>query len=489
LVFLTGLPLFTAQHILYAAACWLVVRALRPLVPSPWLRTVLFAALLFNPVTFDGIRTMRVARQDLLPALSLIIVACFLALYARSGGARRSLVRWAALAGVALPVFWMDREEGIWLVPCILLLWIAAAGRILRQRLQDRPARLAITALPAVGWAAGLCLVAGINFFHYGLFTTCEFRRQEFQSACGALIRVTPSPFRPGIAVARETRERIYAVSPAFAELRGYLEGPGGEGWAAASGVVTHLPASEHEFAAGWFVWALRDAVVAAGHGGSGPDAMAYYARLAREVNAACDSGRLKAGSRRSGIQPPLRWADLPQLLDATRRAARLAFLFKDIDVHTPPSIGTPRELILFADLTRGRLSPTPEGEHIYPKQRWLDGVRVKILEKVAAAYAWCAPFLAGSGLIALIASMIVAAQRRVFPYFAFAGAAMLASIAAMVAICAIIDVTSFPAVDIAYLTGCPGMALLAAFSGWLALAEALGRRKLQVADPSHPAN
>jgi hypothetical protein len=473
-VFLTGVPLFTALHLLYAFACWTLVAALRPLAQGRGLRAAIFVVLLFNPVTYDGYRMMRVTRQALLPSLTLMIIAGLIGLVGRRAGPRRGLLPWALLAGTALPVFWMTREEGIWLLPCVALLWLAAVAAVWRDSLPDRPSRLAILALPALGWAAGVGAVSAINLHYYGLFTTCEFRRSEFRDAYGALLRVEPLDRRPGVIVPRETRARIYAVSPAFAELRSYLEGSGSVGWAVASQGITHLPPSEHEFAGGWFVWALRDAVISSGHGRNGAEAMAFYARLAREVNDACDAGKLDAGPKRSGVQPPIRSGDLGPIWASSLEAARLAFLFEGLYVDSPPSQGDPASLVLFSDLTRGRLSPAAGDVRPLPKQRWLDRGRLDILQQIAVAYAWVAPWALGAGVLAYLGSVAAAIRRRRLPFFALAGAGILASVCSMIAVCGVLDATSFHAADVGYLTGCYGLVLLFVFFGWLALAEAL---------------
>jgi len=279
---------------------------------------------------------------------------------------------------------------------------------------------------------------------------------------------------RPGVIVPRETRARIYAVSPAFAELRSYLEGSGSVGWAVASQGITHLPPSEHEFAGGWFVWALRDAVISSGHGRNGAEAMAFYARLAREVNDACDAGKLDAGPKRSGVQPPIRSGDLGPIWASSLEAARLAFLFEGLYVDSPPSQGDPASLVLFSDLTRGRLSPAAGDVRPLPKQRWLDRGRLDILQQIAVAYAWVAPWALGAGVLAYLGSVAAAIRRRRLPFFALAGAGILASVCSMIAVCGVLDATSFHAADVGYLTGCYGLVLLFVFFGWLALAEAL---------------
>jgi len=474
IVFLLGVPLFIAQHLLYAGACWLMTRALRPLVRRRWIRAVLFVVLLFNPITFDGARTMRVARQDILPALVLVIASGLIGFYARCDGPRRRLVPWVLLAGAALPMFWLTREEGIWIAPCAGLLWIAAAARVWRRRDPDRAARLALLSSPLLIWAAAVAGVAAINWRYYGVFTTCEFKQAQFREAYGSLSRVTPAHWRPYIVMPRETRERIYAVSPAFAELRPYLEGAVGESWAAVSEGVTHLPAAEREIGGGMFMWALRDAVVDAGHGGSGADAMAYYGRLAREVNTACDRGLIAAGPRRSGFLPPLRREQVAPVLASARRAVEFLFFFNDMGASVPPSQGAPENRLLFSDITRGRLSPTIDGPHLPPRQKWLDRERMGVLDEIALVYSWIAPWAIGGGGAALVAAIGIGAARRRIPYFGIVAVAVLGSAAALVAIVSLIDGTSFPAVDVYYLVGCYAPVLLGALCGWIALGESL---------------
>ena len=67
-LFRLHMPLFLGQHLLYAFACWLVVRALRPL-RFPWAAEMgVFALVLFNPATWSS-QLLRVVRSGIYPAL------------------------------------------------------------------------------------------------------------------------------------------------------------------------------------------------------------------------------------------------------------------------------------------------------------------------------------------------------------------------------------------------------------------------------------
>jgi hypothetical protein len=472
--FLLNVPLFTALQLVYASGCGLVVRAIRPLALHRWLRLALFTVLLFNPMTFESMVNARILRQNFIPGLVLLVVAGFVGLYIRHAWPKRQLLPWALLAGTILPVFWMTREDSVWILPCVGLLWATTIAAVWRKRAADRTARLALLALPALLWMSGMGVVAGLNLKYYGIFTTCEMRQADFKAAYGALLRVEPAKWRPYISVPREMRERLYAVSPAFAELRPFLEGGLGLLWAQNSEALTNLPPKEHEIADGWFIWELRDAVSDAGHCHTGAEAMAYYARLAREINEACDRGLVKAGPRRTGFVPPLRREYLQPFKEAMQSSVKYLYSFDEMYTESQPSIGLPWQLLKFADLTRGRLGPLPDGPPLPPRQLWLDRVRVGILGKISHTYQVAAPWAGGTALLALLAAGSVAIIRRKLPCFAIVTASLLGSMLAMVALISLIQVTSFPSLNTGYFSGCYGLYLLFAFTSWLTLIETL---------------
>ena len=473
--YLVHVPLFTAQQLLYAAACGWLVAAVRPLVPNRPLRFGLFAVLLFNPVTYDTIIHARVLRQDIIYSLALIIVAGLIALYARRASAPRMLP-WSLLTGAALPAFWMTREEAVWLLPCVLILWTAAAVGAWRVGASNLAGRLACLVLPGLMWGAALAVVAGINFRYYGLFTTCELKHPAMKAANGALMRVEPVQWKPFMPVSREMRERLYHVSPAFAALQSEFEGPIGQGWAGITEFLTHRPAEEHEIAGAWFTWALRRAVYDTGHAHNGAEAMAFYRQLAHEINDACDRGLVKAGPPRTGYVPPIsreQWTMLPSSL--VRMFREIITFYRMSTVPVSPSLGNPQNLGLFAKLSRGRLTPPSEGAPVPPRQRRWDQLRTDILRGIYQVYHWASPWAGGLALIAWFTAAAINLWRRQWgSYFGFVGVGLLGAILALSGIIALIDVTAFPVAETGYFSGSYALWLLFMFSSWFALTEVL---------------
>jgi hypothetical protein len=101
-----------------------------------------------------------------------------------------------------------------------------------------------------------------------------------------------------------------YAVSPAAAELRPYFD---------ATGNWKHISCSQlslcDDVSAGWFVWAFREAVQGAGYDKSGSTAREFYLRFSREIDAACDAGRLKCRAKSLSLAPAIRISDAPGVM------------------------------------------------------------------------------------------------------------------------------------------------------------------------------
>lgn len=448
--FLAGVPLFLAQHLFYAAACALFTRALRPTVTWSGARLAIFSLLLWNPMTFDAASMGRVLRQQVYGPLGLMIFAGLIALYLRRPGAARRQAPWALLLGLAGAAFYLTREEVIWLAPSVLLLGGAClfgSWQLSRDAARRTAGLLGLALLVA---AVPVLLVCAQNKRHYGWFGTCEFRAEDFQDAYGAMLRVRAGPELPYVPVTREAREAMAAASPAFAGLQRRFEDGLARDWAANSEFLTGRPAAEGQIGGGWMMWAFREAAARAGHHGSAAQALAFYRQLARELNQACDDGRLAAGPARSGFMPAWRPEQTGPFVRTTIDFADFVVRFSRFSGRPPPSTGSPEELQLFRDLTRERLSP-PEGElDVVGAARYLLNVwKANVLHGTGKALR---PVLLGLFVIAQLAVLIRAGlvlARGTWTFPLTVAAAAWGAGAASVMMHAMIEVTSFPVLTI----------------------------------------
>jgi hypothetical protein len=349
--FIAGIPLNLAEQALYLGACAIAARLVHR-VAGRWPGLIVFAALAFNPVLLT-VSLSRVIREAVYVSLSLALVALLVqvAFAGRNGSARwlfRALVRGFVL-GAVFAAYWLTREEGPWLLPALAVVLLAAVPGWWRQPVLAGRTVVSLAGACVVG-AALIGAVAAVNQAYYGRFLTNEFAAPEFQRAYGALARIHQDAWRRYVVFPADARQRAYAASPAAAELKPVLDGPIGEMWRRVGCEQTGI-ADCPEILSGWFMWALRSAVAQAGHARSSGEAMAFYQRLADEIDAACDRGTIPCDPPRATLMPPFRRHYLTDAAYAAVGIGRLLIGMGHGEILSVSSLGPRFMLLTFADM------------------------------------------------------------------------------------------------------------------------------------------
>jgi len=356
--FRAGVPLLLSQNLLYIFACLVVVQSLRPLLKRPLYGVLLYALLLFNPLSFQDQVATRVIREAIYPALTLLVMACFTGLALRPADGWRTCP-WAAGSGISLAAFWLTREERIWLIPSIALLALLSAWLVWSNR-RSRPR---FWLLPLLHWSAAFLIFIGLvssvytqNREHYGVFATTEFDTPEFKAAYGAITRVKGDEWSPDIPAPRSALKKVFQASPVAAKLEPYLFGPIGASWAKYSTDETRATTHMDEIRGGWFMWALREAVAAYLRGRMETFPADYYLHLARQVNTACDTGKLDCYPPHASLMPP--WHDeyRPMLWNNIRKGFRFLVTFEALNAKSEAVVAHPSSQALFETYTREQL-------------------------------------------------------------------------------------------------------------------------------------
>lgn len=305
---ITGLPLKFSEHLLYLLAALFLASIIGKACQTRWAAVVTFALLAFIPTAWSPAVGGRVVRENFYMSLSLLLIALAIRCFAMSKSASvaeelREKRRILVLLGLVAGTYWLTREEGIWLLPSVVILyafWFCSRRRMLR------PWRVTVffVASPLIPALLVVGTVNSINYFKYGVFRDNDFRSADFQAAYGALSRIKHDQWQRYVLFPKDARERAYRFSPAVRELQPYFEGARGAFWrnvGCAQTGITPCP----EILSAWFMWALRDMVAAAGHYRNAKETRSFYARLAAEVNAACDQHPGQCLPYRQTMVPP----------------------------------------------------------------------------------------------------------------------------------------------------------------------------------------
>lgn len=420
---LSGISLLIAQHLLYILACCIFALSLRPVIQRPVMIFTIFAFLLFNPVSFtDDIMKNRVLREGIYPALTLLVISGAIGLMARHDRPLKQLAIWSTGLGLALSAFWLTREEGIWIILPVLVIMGSGVIKIYRAKPANLIARLVLYVLPFIILLTATSTIAAINKAYYGTFLTVDVKSASYRDASGALMRVKHLNWKPRLPVPRETRERIYTVSPSFRELRPYLEGDLGIGWMQSSCKGAYIC---DDIAGCWFMWAVRDAVALAGYYESPVLADNYYKRLALETNAACDEKKLDCWPARSSAFPPWHTEYNLPFIRSIGEAAVYVAAFSEVNAARAESSG---------------LSGMAK-------------LKINLLNIISSGYKLVTPWLAVLALVFFAVSIFNCFRKRLFSNCFIITTAILIAVLARLFIISVMQISLCPSISVSYLS------------------------------------
>jgi hypothetical protein len=299
-----SVPMLIGNELLYVAACLFMIFCIKNIIPNKKILSLIFAALLFNPATLlENVGLLRVYRDGIFPSLVMFVLAGMIGMFLNRSENKKMLT-FSILAGFGLSAAWYTREDAFWVLPFVITaVIITIVFLVMDKNCKDRTRKIIYLVLPLFFLITSNLLVSSINFFAYGRFIANDYMSRDFQGAYGALTRVAHEEFDFYNPVPEEVRMKIYQVSPAFNEMKPFLDEGSFEGWKVMGKNNFNWPLHDYY---SWFMWALREAVTYCGYYENPQKAKTYYKRLAREVNEACDNGLLpsRTGKRTTLAAP-----------------------------------------------------------------------------------------------------------------------------------------------------------------------------------------
>ncbi len=460
-----GIPLLVSQHFLYIDACLLLIISLRSFLSSkPFFTIFSYAIILFNPASYaDGISN-RVIREGIYSSLTLLVIAFAFGLFLRFLSKEKNTYLWSIGLGISLSCFWLTREEGIWIVPLLIIIFIYLLIIIFikyRKKEKGIVSDLIIIFLPFFILGSSLSIVSLVNYMHYGILNTVEFKNKDFLRAYGSLTRIENSNWKQYVPVLKKTRMMAYEVSPKFAELEPYLEGDLGSGWASnAQKNPQTRNIDPSEIAGGWFMWAFRDAVALAGHYKNGKETMNFYKQMAGEIDSACDNGKLDCLSNNQSMTPHWRNEYFSQLVPCYVDTAKRTFFFSNMRSVSSPSAGEKSSLRLFQNITNEPIELVVDQQSLdLLKEKASKNInndkspnfKIKILGFIKNLYTYTfSPFLIIS-IVILFYKIFTRRMKDNDLTLIILSFALILIVILRILIITLIVVTSFPAVDILY--------------------------------------
>lgn len=353
-VHLFGLPLRIATELLQLGGYAVLIVALRKAGLPRSVGVLGYAALILHPGSFQ-LNNYTMADSFYAGVFALALGGFGLTLLTN----RTAHALWT---GLAVAVLWHAREEtvllGVLLATYVLLAWCRdySPARNFRKSLRHQ-ARATVAMCGLI--ALIVLTVSSVNQRVFHSFAASDMASPAFNAAYKALLRIKPEHPLRFIPISRETRQLAYSVSPAFARLQPALEGELGRNWEIETLSSLGIP---NEIAAGWFRWTLRNAAASIGVHGSGQRAAAFYRRVAREINQACDERRVPTRLVLSGMLDPNWPASMPYLPASFGRIAQMFVLRYALDLNREDEVLRRPQRALYDEMANRRAALTRVG-------------------------------------------------------------------------------------------------------------------------------
>lgn len=349
-----GFSYVSAMTMIYSLSCLFFTFVIKDLFKKKFVPYVIFTVLLFNPVSVASWTLQRVYRNGITMAQVLVIFACFFALYIRRNKPARKLIGWAVLAGLTIFMMWNTREDGIWIMPFVIVVtlvlvgytvWYAyhnvrtgsTIGKLKRFKLsitKPNVAKIIVMFLPLIILWGGNQIISAMNYAVYGIYTTNEVNSSNFTKVMKSIYAVKPEEDIQYVSVTREKLDRIYKVSPTLNSIKDEMEASM-DAWA-----HNDRHGADKEVEDGWFFWAFRGAVADAGYYSDAKTANEFYKKVSEEIEKALDEGKLeRQPTMPSALMSPWREGYTEQLIEASIDIVELTTGFTDVETNQNISI------------------------------------------------------------------------------------------------------------------------------------------------------
>ena len=346
-----GIPLLTSHNLLYLGMCILLMTAFKRFTSNNGFALFVYVLALFGPFTFDYGAIASAFREMLHQPLVLGLIAVSMIVFADFVQSRRVQNGYLILFGVMFWLFWNNREEGIWIVPWLTwLLAVMAAYLAIERSSVNRWRSIRVLSrvvlVPVVIWGFGTLALAWKNYSEYGAFTVVELKTAQFQRAFGGLIGIEAETWRPYHAAQRDVLDKLYNL-PSGSELN--IDDKDSDSRKSIHSLM--LP------------WTFRSAVANAGYyAQGGQSVLAFYDRIGREIEDACNTGEFNCAKPMFGLFPPWHENYPHRLKSAWWVILQLAL---DIEhhntIHDYHSSGTPQDRLFVSRLVNSPTRSTEE--------------------------------------------------------------------------------------------------------------------------------
>lgn len=363
-----GISYINMVTLLYSLACLLFMYSIKDIIKNKYAFYIIFAVLLFNPITYDLEVIQRVYRNSLTPIQVLFIFSTMFLLFQNRKNNNKTNWLWSILNGINLACFWNTREDAIWILPMVIVYTlIMIIEYIILNKNKFRINKIILFIMPFIILFGVNTTISLINYKVYGVYNRVDVSSSSFADAIQAIYSVPTEKDIEYTSVTKEKLEKIYEISPSMNSIKESLTSE-------IEGFDINGRILDGEIEDGWFWWALRYAAEREGYFQNAKKSSLFFKNVTTEIKEAQRKGLIgKQTTMPSALMSPWRKGYFSKLLKALGNIIIYTNSFENVSARTEFSLGSNNQIELFEIATNDKtiepnVNSKVSGYYIYNK-------------------------------------------------------------------------------------------------------------------------
>ena len=381
--YIIHIPFLLGKEIFYGIACIVFTLFIRKKLKTDMQAIIVYMVLLFNPVEYST-DLCRLYRDGIYSSLILYLISFFIGIFLNRTESAKKQIKYYIAIGITYTCTYLCREETIWLLPIMVATLILIIIPIIKEKnKKEKLKKIAVMFIPICIFLIITNIIAYTNYRYYGVYTLNQYWGKEFKEAYGALTRVIPEERIRRVPVTKNVMEKIYKISPKFAELKEFFNGENGKKWQYCGENI------QGEINAGYFHWALMEAVESKGYYKDAKTANEFYKNLSNEINLACDNGEIESlKNQRNSNMVVFSVGDIIDVIKNMPKVIQYQYNLKNIILKISPPIKYKNSEQEYLEIKNKfeRITRTKEISKDYYKEP-INSIRLSILNLIKNIY------------------------------------------------------------------------------------------------------
>ena len=259
---------------------------------------LIYILLLFNPISYSDAFSF-VYRDGIYTILLMFLLSFSFQVFFNKDKNIKKYIIYTILYSLIITPILLCREETLCILPYIIISILLTIIFILFNKKDNYKVLrlLTLIILPIVVYTTTTGIISYNNKIHYNRYVVNDFTSKDFKELYGSLTRIKQDNYLLRVPLNKETRLKLYELSPTFRELEPYLE----------SDDFSKYRRNEYnDYLEGFLYWAVRDAAYQLGYYADANKSYEFNIRLTKEIDDICDNNKLDCYPKRSSLVAPI---------------------------------------------------------------------------------------------------------------------------------------------------------------------------------------